>query len=92
MKGYKKKLAEATSHLQIIWTWAEVAIKYGDGIGGDCLKDIVAWSDEALEVLRDMPEANCPNCRKFEECGTVAKRKANKANNYTACAKWEAKL
>ena len=92
MMGYKKKLAEATSHLQIIRTWASVGIRYGDAISGECLKDIVAWSDEALEVLRDMPEENCVNCRRYEECQTVRKRKETKANNYTACAKWEGKL
>ena len=92
MAGYKKKRAEVISRLQIIWTWAEVEIKYGDGITGECLKDIVEWSKEALEVLRDMPEENCVNCRRYEECETVRKRKETKANNYTACAKWEGKL
>ena len=36
------------SHLQIVRTWAAV----GPSIDGRCLEDIVAWIDDALELLK----------------------------------------
>lgn len=39
---------------------------------------------DTIEELR-----NCANCRHFDVCATVEKRKIKKANAYSACVKWE---
>lgn len=41
------------SRLQIIRTWAEVGKNYNGIQGEGCLRDIVDWIDDALELLKE---------------------------------------
>ena len=60
---------------------AVVALGYAAqeaGLGVGCLS--------AAEVER---MKNCVNCEHSEVCVVVARRKAQKANDYTPCSKWK---
>ena len=54
------------SHLQIIHTWAEFALKRDlQFFTEKHLEEIAQWSDDALELLKEQETANlykCPNC------------------------------
>lgn len=59
------------SRLQIIRTWAEVGKNY-DGIQGEgCLRDIVDWIDDALELLKEQE----PRALTFEEMDSLANKR-----------------
>ena len=53
--------------------------------------------DEAMKVIADYIRfednfermKNCMNCDHHEVCLIVARRKAAKANDYSACSKWK---
>ena len=53
--------------------------------------------DEAMKVIADYIRfednfermKNCMNCDHHEVCLIVARRKATKANDYSACSKWK---
>ena len=48
------------------------------GLLSDCI------SDRELQRMK-----NCVNCDHYEVCVVVARRKAQKANDYTPCSKWK---
>ena len=53
-------------------------------------KSIVAFVNataNALEMLDRMK--NCVNCDHYEVCLAVARRKAEKANDYSPCSHWK---
>lgn len=43
--------------------------------------------NKAMDTIEEL--RNCANCRHFDVCSTVEKLKTKKANDYSACEKWE---
>lgn len=46
-------LEQVISHLQIIWTWAELDGNMGRGMEPMCCLRVAEWVDEALELLKE---------------------------------------
>ena len=44
----------------------------------------IAKEPDGIERMK-----NCVNCDHYEVCVVVARRKAQKANDYTPCSKWK---
>lgn len=69
------------------------------------MKDYETWYKQVTEALSRLKKAmsesygldddvfrrfkNCVNCDHSEVCFLVARRKAQKANDYTPCSKWK---
>ena len=67
--------------------------------------DYKTWYEQVMEGLKELDKAmsksygldddvfkrfkNCVNCDHYEVCVVVARRKAQKANDYTPCSKWK---
>lgn len=49
--------------------------------------EFVSKTANALEMLDRMK--NCINCDHYEVCLAVARRKAEKANDYSPCTHWK---
>lgn len=55
---------EVISHLQIMHTWADFALKKGLNFFADKhLKDIAEWTTGALELLKEQEPVRCENCK-----------------------------
>ena len=48
----KDKREQAINHQRVIHVWASYAIEHPDfGLTGPMLEDVVAWTDEAIEIM-----------------------------------------